>query len=166
MSARLPGIVAVGEILWDLLPAGRQMGGAPANFACHARALGADARIISRVGDDPLGREILRRLKELQVPINGVSVDPEKPTGTVSVELAADGQPRFTIHPDVAWDRLSPDPTVMEIAASADALCFGSLAQRGEPSRSTIRALMSAAPPGHQGFRRQPAAELLLARVD
>lgn len=148
MNAQPPRIVAVGEILWDLLPAGRQMGGAPANFACHARALGADARIISRVGDDPLGREILQRLKELHVPVNGVSVDPEKPTGTVSVELAADGQPRFTIHGDVAWDRLQSDPTATEIVASADVICFGSLAQRGEPSRSAIRALVSAAPAG------------------
>lgn len=176
MSARPSRIVAVGEILWDLLPAGRQMGGAPANFACHARALGADAHIISRVGNDALGREILQRLRDLDVPVEGVSVDPEKPTGTVSVELAADGQPHFTIHGDVAWDRLQPDPTAMKIAASADVICFGSLAQRGEPSCSAIRALVSATPPGairvfdvnlRQNFysRELIAASLQLANV-
>jgi len=146
MSAWPPRIVAVGEILWDLLPSGRQLGGAPANFAFHARALGAEASIISRVGDDPPGREILQRLRELRVPVDGVSIDPQRATGTVSVELVGDGQPRYAIHENVAWDRLEAEGTPTRIASAADAICFGSLAQRSGPARSSIRTLVSATP--------------------
>ena len=103
MSFRVLGI---GEVLWDLLPAGAQLGGAPPNFACHARALGADAAIVTRVGSDALGREILERLERLGLPPSLVQVDERAPTGTVTVALDADGVPRFTIHEDVAWDRL------------------------------------------------------------
>jgi len=98
-------ILAVGEILWDLLPAGKQLGGAPANFAYHAHALGSRVHLISRVGDDPLGLEILGRLHGLGVPTDLVATDPAAPTGTVTVELSADGQPRFTIHENVASSR-------------------------------------------------------------
>ncbi|MBI5684483.1 MAG: carbohydrate kinase [Verrucomicrobia bacterium] len=141
-----PKVLAVGEILWDLLPSGKQLGGAPANFAYHARALGAEARVCSRVGNDPLGREILGRLRSLGLPTDGVGVDATAPTGTVSVELAADGQPRFTIHENVAWDRLVADEASLAFAARADAVCFGSLAQRSEPSRGSIRKLVAATP--------------------
>ena len=139
-------ILAAGEILWDLLPSGKQLGGAPANFAYHAHALGADARAVSRVGNDPAGREILNRLRALGLSTDGVGVDSEAPTGTVSVELAADGQPRFTIHENVAWDRMAADDASLAFAAQADAVCFGSLAQRSEPSRSNIRKLVAATP--------------------
>jgi fructokinase len=139
-------VVGVGEVLWDLLPSGRQLGGAPANFAYHARALGAEAWVVSRVGDDALGREILQRLKSLEVPTSLISVDSVRPTGTVSVDLAADGQPRFTIHEGAAWDNLQPEASAMELMPTVDAVCFGSLAQRCEPSRSTIRALVGATP--------------------
>jgi fructokinase len=141
-----PKILAVGEILWDLLPSGKQLGGAPANFAYHAHALGAESRVVSRIGNDPLGREILDRLRALGLPTDGVSVDATAPTGTVSVELAADGQPRFTIHENVAWDRLEADEASLAFAAQADAVCFGSLAQRSEPSRSSICRLVAATP--------------------
>jgi len=143
MSFRL---LAVGEILWDLLPSGKQLGGAPANFAYHAHALGAEARVASRVGNDPLGREILDRLRALGLPIDSVGVDATAPTGTVSVELAADGQPHFTIHENVAWDRITADDASRAFAAQADAVCFGSLAQRSEPSRGSIRKLVAATP--------------------
>src|SRR3982751_6331566 len=93
-----PLVVGIGEILWDLLPAGKQLGGAPANFAYHALALGANAAPISRVGSDPLGREILERLSVLGEPADCVQVDKGAPTGTVSVEMLADGGHRFTIH--------------------------------------------------------------------
>ena len=139
-------ILAVGEILWDLLPGGKQLGGAPANFAYHAHALGAEALIVSRVGDDPAGREIKDRLRELGLPVDGVAIDPTAPTGTASVELAADGQPRFTIHEDVAWDRIAASSTALQAASQADAVCFGSLAQRREPSRSSVRRLVDATP--------------------
>ncbi|MBI5817783.1 MAG: carbohydrate kinase [Verrucomicrobia bacterium] len=139
-------VLAVGEILWDLLPSGKQLGGAPANFAYHAHALGAEARVVSRVGDDAQGREILDRLRALNLPTDGVGVDASAPTGTVSVELAADGQPRFTIHENVAWDRIVADETSLAFAAQADVVCFGSLAQRSEPSRSSVRELVAATP--------------------
>ncbi len=89
-------IVGLGELLWDLLPEGKQLGGAPANFAYHAHALGAEALIVSRVGDDLLGREILARLQALGLPIDGVAVDPAAPTGTVFTVLSPDGPPRVT----------------------------------------------------------------------
>ena len=140
-------LVGLGEVLWDLLPGGRQLGGAPANFTYHARALGADARIISRVGHDDLGREALERLTKLGVPTDCIEVDPTRPTGTVGVEVAADGQPHFTIHEHVAWDALGGEPAGRLAVAAADAVCFGTLAQRSEPSRSSIISLVAAAPP-------------------
>jgi fructokinase len=139
-------VIGVGEILWDLLPSGKQLGGAPANFAYHAHALGAEARVVSRVGDDSLGREILDRLRALGLPTSGVGVDATAPTGTVSVKLAADGQPRFTIHENVAWDRLTADEASLAFAAQADAVCFGSLAQRSPTSRASIHQLVAATP--------------------
>src|SRR6188768_1783463 len=102
-------VMGVGEVLWDLLPAGKQLGGAPANFVYHARAMGADASLISRVGDDPFGREIIERLFKFGVPACDVSLDAAHPTGTVDVELGADGQPRYIIQTEVAWDYLVTD---------------------------------------------------------
>jgi len=139
-------LVGLGEALWDLLPDGRQMGGAPANFACHAHALGAEAHLISRVGNDELGREIIARLDTLGVGTDGIAVDALHPTGTVSVELDG-GQPRYLIHEDVAWDFIEATPAALAAVSAADAVCFGTLAQRREPSRSTILSLVSAAPP-------------------
>ncbi len=143
-----PPILAVGEVLWDLLPTGKQLGGAPANFTYQCRSLGADAALITRVGADPLGREVLERFRGLGLPTETVQVDPELPTGTVDVELAADGQPRFTIREHVAWDRIEAGPAALDRAARAGAVCFGSLSQREGPSRSAIRAIVSASRPG------------------
>lgn len=139
-------LVGIGEVLWDLLPGGRQLGGAPANFAYHASALGAEARVVSRVGNDDLGREALDRLEKLGVPTDCVEVDGALPTGTVSVEVSADGQPRFTIHENVAWDRISGESAGRRAISAADAVCFGTLAQRSETSRRTIRALLKTMP--------------------
>src|SRR3954447_12611578 len=100
-------IIAVGEVLWDLLPTGKQLGGAPANFTYHGRSLGADARLVSRVGDDDLGREVLERFRLLGLPTETVQVDPAAPTGTVEVAFGADGQPRYTIREGVVWDRIA-----------------------------------------------------------
>lgn len=139
-------MLGVGEVLWDLLPDGRQLGGAPANFACHARALGADAAILTRVGADPLGREILERLAGLGLPTGLVQVDERAPTGTVGVEIDPAGVPRFTIRERVAWDALAATDAAVEAAARADAITFGSLAQRGEPARASILRLVEATP--------------------
>ena len=141
-----PKIVALGEVLWDLLPEGKMLGGAPANFAFHAHALGAESRLVSRVGDDRLGREILQRFSAKGLPIDGLQVDAAAPTGTVSVHLSDDGQPHYIIHEGVAWDAIAANPEAMSYVGGADAVCFGSLAQRSEASRETIRALVAATP--------------------
>lgn len=139
-------IVGIGEVLWDLLPGGKQLGGAPANFAYHAHGLGAAASVVSRVGKDALGQELLGRLSQLGLGTDTVEEDPALPTGTVTVELGADGQPHYTIHENVAWDYIAGEAAAQKAAAVADAVCFGSLAQRSEVSRRSIRALVGAAP--------------------
>jgi fructokinase len=140
-------IVGIGEILWDLLPAGKQLGGAPANFVCHAHALSASARLISRVGQDPAGQEIIARLAAFGLPTATIGVDAAAPTGTVSVEIAADGQPRYVIHEDVAWDRIEASADMLAAVRRADAICFGTLAQRTTFACESIGALLQAARP-------------------
>ena len=140
-------ILAVGEVLWDLLPTGKQLGGAPTNFTFHCRSLGALARMVTRVGDDDLGRQVRERFRLLSLPTETVQVDPDWPTGTVAVTLSSDGQPRFNILENVAWDHIEADSVAMTESAMADAICFGSLAQRSECTRRAIRALISAARP-------------------
>src|SRR5579863_3561753 len=125
----LPTVVGLGELLWDLLPAGRQLGGAPANFAYMATLLGSQGIPLSRVGKDDLGTEALRRLTKLGLPTSFIQVDSKRPTGTVKVELYA-GQPRYEISQSVAWDFLEWTPLWEQLARQADAVCFGSLAQR------------------------------------
>lgn len=139
-------VIGIGEVLWDLLPSGAQMGGAPANFAYHAQALGARAGVVTRVGLDHLGRDIRQRLEGMGLPLDLVQVDESLPTGTVTVDLEGNGIPRFTIREQVAWDHIQPTPAALRAASEADAICFGSLAQRCEPSRSTIYKLLSQAP--------------------
>jgi fructokinase len=142
-----PLIIGLGEVLWDLLPAGKQLGGAPANFAYHAHALGAEALMVSRVGNDALGREILDRLSGLGLRTGGITTDSSAPTGTVSVALDTEGQPTFTIHENVAWDFIEAGDAVLREAARADAICFGTLAQRHPVAHVAIRAVLDAAPP-------------------
>ncbi len=139
--------IGLGEVLWDLLPGGRQLGGAPANFAYHAHALGAESLVVSRVGRDDLGRDILERLNALGLATSGISVDPAAPTGTVSVALDPTGKPTYTIHLDVAWDFLEAGLEVLRVAAAADAVCFGTLAQRHPVARESIRRVLQATRP-------------------
>jgi len=138
----------MGEILWDLLPTGAQMGGAPANFAYHARALGAEAGVVTRVGSDALGQALQRRLEAWRLPLDLVQVDAQAPTGTVTVALSGEGIPSYTIHEPVAWDRLEPTDATLSAARGAAAICFGSLAQRAEPSRGTIHHPLRLSPAG------------------
>ncbi len=139
-------VVGVGEVLWDLLLTGPQLGGAPANFAYHAHALGAQSSVITRVGSDDCGSEIIRRFREMGLPETTVQMDEAHPTGTAKVELSGDGLARFTIQENVAWDHVALAPEAVAAASSADAICFGSLAQRGETSRKAIQQLVAAAP--------------------
>lgn len=139
--------VGIGEVLWDLLPSGSQLGGAPANFAYHTHALGASARIITRVGDDDFGNAVRRRFEEQGIEDGTVQIDTMVPTGTVTVSLVENGIPNYVIHEDVAWDGIQITPMALKAVQEADAICFGSLAQRREPSRTTIQNLVSAASP-------------------
>lgn len=148
MASTPPRIVAIGEVLWDLLPAGPQLGGAPSNFACHARDVGGAVELVSAVGDDALGREILRRMEARGVGTAHVAVLPDRPTGTVDVALDAAGKPTYTIVEGVAWDFVPWSDALGALAASADVVCWGSLCQRAPVSRETILRLVDAAGPG------------------
>ena len=139
-------VVGVGEVLWDLLLTGPQLGGAPANFAYHAHALGAQAEVITRVGSDDYGREIIRRFLEMGLPETAIQIDETVPTGTAKVVLSGDGLAHFTIQENVAWDYIAVAPEALVAASEAHAICFGSLAQRCETSCRTIRHLVAATP--------------------
>jgi fructokinase len=133
-------ILGIGELLWDTLPEGEQLGGAPANFAVMAGRLGNHAAILSRIGRDELGRKAIERLEPLPVDISFLEVDPENETGRVTVSFEG-GQPSYTIHQPAAWDSLELTGRWAQLAERADAICFGSLAQRSRESRQTIQAL-------------------------
>ncbi len=141
-------LVGLGEILWDILPSGKQMGGAPANFAYHASALGEEGVTVSRVGKDQLGLEINNCLRDLGLSSEYITVDEFHPTGMVTVEIDHEGVPDFTIHEDVAWDYLVDETSLSELANQTVAVCFGSLAQRSPTSRNTIRKFLWSTSPG------------------
>jgi fructokinase len=138
-----PRIAALGEVLWDLLPSGKELGGAPANFVLHARRLGAEAVLVSRVGRDSLGRELLQRLAETGMPLNHIGQDGSHPTGTVDVQLDPRGQPRYTIQKNAAWDFIPWEPALERLAGRVDAVCFGSLGQRAPGSRAAIERFLA-----------------------
>jgi fructokinase len=143
MKNRKHTVVGIGEILWDMLPGGKKLGGAPANFAYHAGELGAEAYIISSVGNDKPGNEIIETLNSLGVSSRYIQVDKNHPTGSVEVKLKADGIPSYIIHKNVAWDYIYLDKACLELAQKADAICFGSLSQRSEISGNTILEILS-----------------------
>ncbi|MBT8045434.1 MAG: carbohydrate kinase [Verrucomicrobiae bacterium] len=142
-SAEPSVIVGIGELLWDVLPRGKQLGGAPVNFACHCQQLGSTAYPVSCIGQDDLGREIREALDSLHVDHAYVMGDPDHPTGTVQVTLDAKGKPSYEICEQVAWDHLQMSDALAALAGSADAACFGSLAQRNHVSRTTIREFLN-----------------------
>ena len=133
-------ILGIGELLWDLLPEGPRLGGAPANFSVMAGRLGSHAAILSRIGRDDLGRKAVDLLDPLPADTEFLQVDPEHETGRGTVVLK-DGQPEFTIHQPAAWDFLELSDEWVRLAERADAICFGSLAQRSLESRQTIQTL-------------------------
>jgi fructokinase len=140
-------VIGLGELLWDVFPDGRRPGGAPANFAFQAGQLGARGLVATRVGTDPDGDELLAFLNEKGIDTSAVQRDPEHPTGKVTVSFNAAGQPEYVIHESVAWDYLEPAPTLEEAMRSADAVCFGTLAQRSETSRRTIQHVLGLTAP-------------------
>lgn len=129
-------IVGMGEALWDVLPEGKKIGGAPANFAYHVSQFGLDSCAVSAIGDDELGSEIVANFdeKNLNYKLERVPY----PTGTVMVELDDNGIPMYDIRQNVAWDNIPYTDELKAIARNARAVCFGSLAQRSEVSRKTI----------------------------
>ena len=129
-------IVGIGEILWDLLPQGKVLGGAPANFAYHTSELGANGFVISAIGKDKLGEEIVSYLTDYNISLKLATVD--YPTGTVNVKLSENGVPEYEILKNVAWDYIQLDASDISLAKVTDAVCFGSLAQRNEISRNAI----------------------------
>lgn len=139
-------VVGIGEVLWDLLLTGPQLGGAPANFAYHANALGAHSYVITRVGEDDYGREIIRRFREMGIRSGAIQVDKQAPTGTATVALSGNGLAHFTVQENVAWDFIAATHEALALVAKAHAICFGSLAQRSDSSRQAIQRLLAAAP--------------------
>jgi fructokinase len=139
-----PTILGVGEVLWDLLPTGKALGGAPFNFVFHCHQLGQAAAMVSRVGRDPLGAEIRAAMREQGLADDFVQDDDSHPTGTVGVEVDARGQPTFTIH-EGAWDHLAWDDRLAALAGQALVVCFGSLVQRHSTARQTVQRLLRVA---------------------
>ena len=137
-------IVGLGEALWDVLPEGKKLGGAPANFAYHAGQFGLDTIAISALGEDPLAEETIESFKEHG--LNYLMPRVPYPTGTVQVTLTGEGIPTYDIKENVAWDKIPFTPEIEEIAKNARAVCFGSLAQRNVVSRETIAKFLDATP--------------------
>jgi fructokinase len=140
-------VVGIGEMLWDLLPSGPQLGGAPGNFAYHARQLGAAAHVITRIGDDAAGRKILEQFDRMGIADETVQVDRQLPTGSATVILETAGVPKFAIGADAAWDGLEVTNEALNVVRKADAVCFGSLAQRNIAAAASIQRLVASTPP-------------------
>ncbi len=139
-------VVGMGEALWDVLPEGKKIGGAPANFAYHIAQLGWEGRVVSAVGNDKLGAEILENFNEKK--LNYTIEEVPYPTGIVLVELDNAGVPHYNIKENVAWDNIPFTPQLEKLAKNTRAVCFGSLAQRNIISRETINRFLDAMPDG------------------
>jgi fructokinase len=156
-----PLVIGLGEVLWDLFPDAQKPGGAPANVAFQAGQLGGRGAVASRVGIgkqdqyadelgnlfDRLGDRLVAYLGERDLDLTALQRDPEHPTGCVTVDVSDPHHPRYIIHENAAWDFIAADRPLLDLAARADAICFGSLAQRSPASRSAIHATLRAARP-------------------
>ncbi len=141
-----PRIIGLGELLWDLFPEGKRPGGAPANVAFQAQQLGCRGVIVSRIGIDALGDELLSFLESKDLETSAIQRDPDAPTGRVTVSMNDQNQPEYVIHEDVAWDNLEFSGNLAQQMQLASAVCFGTLAQRSEKSRTTIQQAVQACP--------------------
>ena len=137
-------VIGIGEALWDMLPEGKKLGGAPANFAYHACQFGLEGMAVSAIGQDSLGEEIVEALEAHHLPYHLDRV--EYPTGTVQVTLDQQGVPQYEIKTDVAWDNIPYTKELAALAADCKAVCFGSLAQRSAVSRESIGLFLQAVP--------------------
>jgi fructokinase len=136
-------ILGIGELLWDILPTGPRLGGAPANFTSFCARLGNHARLVTRIGDDEYGRASVDALAEFASILAYVQVDDQHPTGTVNVTFGSEKQPSYEITEGVAWDYIHVTEALRIAFRLADAVCFGTLCQRSPCSREAIRSLVS-----------------------
>ena len=141
---RAPLVVGLGELIWDVFPEGRRLGGAPSNFAYLSRLLGAEAAVASRVGRDALGAEAVERLTRAGVSTHHVQHDDAHPTGTVGCRIGEGGEAHFNVNQNSAWDYLEWTPGWEGLAASAGVVCFGTLGQRHPAARSTVLRFLEA----------------------
>lgn len=144
-------IVGIGEILWDILPESKKLGGAPANFAYHAAQSGLPSCVVSAVGNDLLGQEILENLENKKLNYQ-IAITPY-PTGTVKVTVDNKGIPCYDICEQVAWDNIPYKSSLQELAKRTNAVCFGSLAQRNPVSRTTIQRFLNEMPEGENQYK-------------
>ena len=144
-------IVGLGEALWDVLPEGKKLGGAPANFAYHVKQFGFNSMAVSAVGEDKLGEETLAALNDKG--LDYIMAQVPYPTGTVQVTLDEDGIPTYDIRENVAWDNIPFTPEIEDLARNCRAVCFGSLAQRNVVSRETIYKFLDTMPTGDGRLR-------------
>jgi fructokinase len=136
-------VLAIGELLWDVLSNGKLLGGAPANYCYRLRQLGVPARMVSRVGSDALGDELIAALNQKDFDLSLVQRDSSLPTGTVDVTLTEDGNPHFVINKNVAYDQIEVTDDLMRAAKTARFICFGTLTQRSAKTRETLYKLLS-----------------------
>jgi fructokinase len=146
MTPLVKTVLSFGETLWDLLPAGPLLGGAPCNLAYRVNSLGERGLLVTRLGRDDLGNAAAEQLRALGMDLSLVQADDRRPTGTVPVTLDAKGVPDFTILPDVAYDYIAATAALLSEADRADCICFGTLIQRSAVSRSTLHRVLEAAP--------------------
>lgn len=139
-------VVGLGEVLWDIFPDERRLGGAPANVAYHVEVLGEEGVISSRVGSDDLGSELVTQLSDRGLRTDAIQTDPELPTGTVQVTFEK-GDPRFEITENVAWDALEWNHEMAVLATSCDAAAFSTLSQRCETTRQTVHTFLKSMKP-------------------
>lgn len=144
-------VVGIGEVLWDLLPSGPRLGGTTANFSILCARLGERAALVSRIGKDEFGERAMTQLREIvegySFDLDHVQTSETLPTGTVTVTLDAEGRPQYTIDAPVAWDEITLTPDLIELAGQARVVCFGTLAQRLQPSSNAIRAFIESTAP-------------------
>ena len=139
-------VVGLGAVLWDVFPDGTHFGGAPANFACHAKMLGGQSSMVSCVGQDQMGIDVLNFFEQYQVNTDVISQSDQHPTGTVLIELDDEGKPSFHITPNVAWDFIPWSIETENLARRTNAVCFGSLDQRSQTSQQTIQRFLQMTP--------------------
>lgn len=167
-------IIGIGETVWDMLPTGKQLGGAPLNFAFFAGNLGAHSYIVSAIGHDPLGDEALEAMKRTGIDLSLLQRNP-LPTSRVLVTLGEGGEPKYEIVEGVAWDAIECTEEALERIRTADAVCWGSLAQRSDKSRENMLRMIDAAPAQcmkvfdiniRQHFYSEPLIRASLERAD